>query len=93
MAEARTYTCAACSQPLAASAFSKGQLRKGAAKRCASCVATPQEKTIAPAAVADDGTATKHLLVHELAAKIIDTVDGGVGVRTALYEVKVPNKL
>ena len=89
----KTLQCAACSTDKLASEYSKGQLRKGAARRCSPCIAS-QQQTDAP--VDDSGTAQKNLIAHELAAKVVAAVDrGGVGVRAALYDkaLNVPNQL
>ena len=90
MAE-RTHQCAGCSEDVLSSGYSKGQLRKGAARRCHSCINGALQHTASAAA---DPTAK--LLAHELAAKVIAAVDrGGGGVRTALYThgATMPNRI
>ena len=91
MAEERQHQCAACTKEVPISGFSKGQLRKGSARRCITCVSVAPQHDQAATAV--DPSAK--LLAHELAAKIIGSVDrGGGGVRTALYSLpNMPNKI
>ena len=98
--------CAACSIDHDASKFSKGQLRKGAAKRCAVCVSNspapaPQvpskdaSSAVEGAASATTEPAVPKLLAHEFSAQIIDAVESGSGVRQSLYneELKIPNAI
>ena len=90
---ARLYDCAACGQSLAASNYSKGQLKKAAARRCQSCISAPPQLAAAEATGAPE---VKYLVAHELAAQVVHLVNrGGVGVRSALYDpsLRVPNKL
>ena len=93
--------CAACKLDLPASSFTKGQLKKGALRRCTACVAVapfPSTKPVEDAAAASSSSvAGTKLLAHDLAAQVVAAVDcgGSGGVRTALYSLgpRMPNKI
>lgn len=90
--------CAACN--LENATFSRGQLKKGSARRCTTCVGaavrTSAANTASSILLGSEAHKVPKLLAHELAAQLVARVEqGGGGVRTNLYNkgTNIPNKL
>lgn len=75
--------CSACSQERPKLSFTKGQLKKGAGRRCTSCMAAVQKPE---AGDAQSTTSSSKLFLHATAAKVVAGVGRGAGVRTLLYD-------
>ena len=88
--------CAACEQQLTSSCFSKGQLKKGQARRCGSCISSAASTSAAASeSQQEPSNNTKALLAHSFAASVIAAVDKGSGIRESLYDkqLKIPNSI
>lgn len=83
--------CAACESTLEPACFSKGQLRKGDAKRCAACIASAPQPADKVGPVDEVGTSSSPaaLLPFEMAGRVLLAVRQGIGVRTALYDKRL----
>ena len=81
--------CAACDITLEPACFSKGQLRKGDAKRCAACIASASADKVGPVDEEGPSISPAALLPFELAGRVVFAVRQGIGVRTALYDKRL----
>ena len=81
--------CAACDITLEPARFSKGQLRKGDAKRCAACIASASADKVGPVDEEGPSSSPAALLPFELAGRVVFAVRQGIGVRTALYDKRL----
>ena len=85
--------CEGCTQTFAKADYSRAQLKKGAARRCASCVKAPQPSPGPTVTEAEGDENSKAMMPFTAAATVIDGVQSGSGMRTVLYALPIPDRL